>query len=328
MEYFKQAKKELNPYKVSLVYSTVQSLKHYAIAIYKGNYEDALDKSFHHILENYDWERGSDLMHYALRVIKTIGLAKNRNEVESDLSLQIALDEESFDTRFSSVEDSIFLGDGTLSNDVEECMDYLVPMFIKDYKFFTTNSSRSQTYTGLFEKYSIGTIAQAKENLVKGYSTNMEYLLNLRKECSLRCFPSDRYLSDLDSTIRYLSLFKDYIIYERLSGRNTKKFYLIDLKSIIDTLIGSLTPSKSTEIRGIRVYLTLSGKIVCGDELVNILRDEIVGSVFAKNQGIKVVHYDLDKLSLVVSSSKSLSSGIDIGVLKLPTKLLIGRCVN
>lgn len=336
MDYFKHTKSTCNAYRTMQVYIEVQKLKGYAISIYKGLWEDALDKSFFHILENFDWDSGADLSHYATKVVGTILLGKYNHEIEHEVSLLAGMEKKSMETKeLDPLNIVIPSEEEEASTSVDRCVHYLLPMFVQDFKFFKSKrpEDRVLTYTGLFNKFSERTVLTAMTLLVEEYGSSMEELLAMKKKSHFRNFPEDRYKNDLDETVEFNCLFKDVIIYKRLTGRASKKFYIIDLKEVLSRLVKTYFIAECVRVIGdVNVYCTLSGNILIGEsELASTLERELVGALLARSQSVRVIAYEKGS-SLIISSGKELQEGISFSIMEkdfnIPTRQLVSKCIN
>lgn len=319
MYYFDYVK-DVDASKALKIYETVNGLKGYAMSIYKGLWEDALDKAFFHIIDNYD-ESSGDLEHYATKIVGTILLNKYAHEVEHETSLTTALDQKSLEEVGKNPLDIIMLKeDTTQSSDLDRCMEYLIPMFVRDFKFFKTkkSSDRKLSYSGLFQKFSERTVASAMISLVDKYGEDMEYIYNLSKNCRMRSYPDDRYLKSIDSSIEYLGVFNNVLLYKCLSRKVKKLFYSFNIRENVTTLIDVFYSSEDSIGKRIigssEVYCTLSGKVVTSpDELYDCIERDIVGSLLAKMPHFKVVQYEKGE-KLILSSPKDTSYGLVLDV--------------
>lgn len=337
MNYFDYSKSH-SASRVVEVYEAVQDLKGYAISIYKGLWEDALDKSFFHILENFDEESGGDLTHYATRVVGTILLNKYNKEIENETALSSSLDSQSIkDIDTNPVNILINMEERSVesvSTDVEECMEYLLPRFIVDYRFFKTKkaSNRKLSYKGLFGKFSERTVLEAMSNLEELYSEPMDELNQISKESHFRNFTGDRYKKSLDTSIEVKSMIGGILLYEKNTSRSSKKFFSADLEDFIDGLVHVLYKSGkySRKVGKYTAYCSLSGSLFTDEgELRKCLEREIIGCILAR-QPVKVVMYKQGKY-IVLSASKCIDSA-NINVFDvsftLEFKPLIAKCVN
>lgn len=334
MNYFKYAK-SYNGYRAMRIYQEVQNLKGYAISIYKGLWEDALDMSFFHILENFDENSGCELSHYALRVVGTILLGKYNHEIEHETSLETNLNKKSVEEDlFNPAHEILDIEEG-VSVDIQECVRYLLPMFIQDYKFFKSKKSedRKLAYTGLFNMFSYETINESMDLMVKLYGEDMDYLYNLKRNCHYRNFSEDRYKDSMDNSIEYECFFKDVLIYKKLQVKSRKVFYLFNIKDAVDSIIQTYYQGKcSREVGDLTVYCTLSGNLVTStEELRVVLERELVGAVLSRFSYFKVVCYEKGK-SIILSSTKELEHGFTLDIFnqdfKIPIRELVSKCSN
>jgi hypothetical protein len=312
LDYFKYTKKDnLNIYSVEEIYKVVWSLKSYAIAIYKGLWQDALDAAFFHIMQHYDDSRG-DLDHYATRVVGTIMLNKYNHEIEHDISLTTAMDSKSVREEVSTNPIEILLeGYSDISDDFEQCVSFLVPYFIKDFKFFESKRPdlRKLSYTELFQKFSTPVISSAMDYLLKKYGKALRALYDLSKDCKYRKYSSDRYKKGLDTLIEYHGIVNDILIYKSLSKVKVKRsFFYFDIFQTINHIIRLFYSNDRfgcmIEVEGVKVYCSLSGYITTSlDELKSVLEDEIIGSLLGKLSYLRVVVYERGK-SIIFSSPK------------------------
>lgn len=333
MNYFNYAQTQ-DSYRALQVYKVVQDLKGYAISIYKGLWEEAMDECFFHILKHYNPEKG-ELVHYATRTMSTVLLNKHKKEIAHETSLLTAMEQKSMETSGMNPLEILVNDDEVIdcSTDIESCIAFLLPKFIEDYKFFKSKKAenRNLSYEGLFKRYSVKTVRRSMELLMKVYGEAMDELLDLKQNCHIRNFSEDRYKKGLDTNIVLESVFQGVVVYRRLSNRVSKKFYSIDLVSVVDKLRDLyFTDKYYKNVGGYDVYCTLSGNIVIGEEaLKSTVERELVGCILSKSQ-CKVVKYEKGN-RLIVSSVKD----IDNVVVRLfeedlviPLDKMVSKCVN
>lgn len=334
MNYFDYAQ-EHGIYKTMQIFNEVQSLKGYAISVYKNLWEDALDKSFFHILENYDENSGYDLSHYAIRVVGTILLNKYNNEIEHETSLTAAMDKKSYETKgLNPLEVLLEKEEEEVSNHVNSCVEYLLPYFLQDYKFFKSRKSedRKLSYTGLFDKFSESTVYKAMSTLLEKYGDAIEYLYEVKQKCTVRNYPENRYESFLDTMVEYQTMFRNVLIYKKLSRKSKKYFYSIDLKNLKNSILNAFYEKDmyKREVGELTFYCSLSGSIVSSiEDLLNCLENELVGYIVSKCK-VKVVLYDRGA-TLLVSSSKEIEKVIlNIFGIDFPFELkrVVAKCIN
>lgn len=315
MNYFKYVK-SFDVNRVLRIYHEVRKLKGYAMTIYKNLWEDALDKSFFHILDNFDEESGGDLEHYATKVVGTILLNKYHHEIEHDITLENAMDQKSLNETSNNPLNVLLKGEEEKRvEDLRVCIDYLTPMFVKDYKFFLTSRSefRKCEYTGLFEKFSADVIKRTMQYFSEKYGEAMTELDEFKKTCRYRCFPSDRYKDSLDENIEYEGMFNGTVLYSTQIKKYSRIFYKLDISELLDYVIDSFFLPESnthkTKVEGKDVYCTLSGQIVLGvEELRETLENEIVGAILAKISSLKVVNYNRGE-DIILSSTRDINVG-------------------
>lgn len=320
MYYFDYVK-DVDASKALKIYETVNGLKGYAMSIYKSLWEDALDKAFFHILDNYD-ESSGDLEHYATKIVGTILLNKYAHEVEHETSLTTALDQKSLDEEVGKNPLDILMSkeDTTQSSDLDRCIEYLIPMFVVDYKFFKTkkSSDRKLSYNGLFQKFSERTVASAMISLVDKYGDDMEYIYELSKNCRMRSYQDDRYLKSMDTSVEYLGVFNNILLYKCLSRKVKKIFYSFNIRENVTTLIDVFYSSDNSigkrTVGNVEVYCTLSGKVVTSpEELYACIERDVVGSMLAKMSHFKVVQYEKGE-KMILSSPKDTTYGLVLDI--------------
>lgn len=318
------------------VQQELDNLKGYAISIYKGLWEEALNKSLFHIIENFDDNRGVELSHYVSKVVGTILLGKYNHEIEQDTTLETTLNKRSVEEdSFNPANEILKKDEKEVSEDVKECVRYLLPMFIQDYKFFKSFKAdeRKMSYTGMFEMFSDETVMKSKDMLMDMYGSDMDYLYNLKKECHYRNFSEDRYKDSMDISIEYECYFRNVLIYKKLSSKINNYFYMINIEEIIDALIRTYYWGKCCrKIGSFMVYCTLSGNLVTGlEELRAVLEREFVGAFLSRFNYFRVVCYEKGK-NIILSSTKELGYEFSLNIFEeefpIPIKEVISRCSN
>ena len=335
MDYFRY-NKAINSYEAMQIFDVVQQLKGYAGKIYKGSWEDALDSSFFHILRNYNKDSGGELEHYATKVVNTILLGKYKDEITHEVSLETGMNKLSMDASYQNPMNILITDDVEVSADLESCIHYLLPSFIEDYKFFKSRKpeDRKLSYKGLFDMYSSGTIVQAMDYMVKNYGQAVEDLLAIKRKCHYRNFSKDRYKNSLDTSIEYDCMLNNVLLYKRVSGRSTKKFFFLNLRETITRLIEQFyTSGERNKIMGdYTVYCSLSGNLIIGeDELYDTLEREIVGAILARSQNMKVAVYEHNE-NMIVTASRDLDEGFTLSIFDedfpIVFKKIISKCIN
>ena len=335
MDYFSY-NEAINSYEAMQIFDAVQGLKGYAAKIYKGSWEDALDSSFFHVLRNYNKESGGELEHYATKVVNTILLGKYKNEITHEVSLETGMNQVSMDATYQNPMNILISDEEEVSEDLMSCIHYLLPSFIEDYKFFKTRRSedRKLSYKGLFSLYSSGTIVQAMDYMVKNYGQAVEELLAVKRNCHFRNFSADRYKNSLDTSIEYDCVLNNVLLYKKVSGRALKKFYFLNIRENITRLIEKFytTNERKKTLGDITFYCSLSGNIVSSiDELYDTLEREIVGTVLARSQNMKVAVYEHNE-NMIVTASRDLEDGLILRIFDedfpIVFKKIISKCIN
>lgn len=171
MKYFARAQTK-KPSLSELVNARVEvdSLTGYARAIYGQSSDEALSKTFHHILDNYDPAEG-ELNRYAKVVCKTVGRSAwstaREVSVEDENLIKYA------DNSTNSHEPS-----------VEDCLDVLAGKVFADLAFFQTGDSslRKFKYTDIFSQFSTEVVLSAWEEIRT--NTDFERILLVQKQRS------------------------------------------------------------------------------------------------------------------------------------------------
>lgn len=321
MNYFDYTK-NLDVERSLRIYHVVQGLSAYAKTIYKGYWSDALDKSFFHVLDNYDESSGGSLEHYAIKVVNTIMLGRFTHELAHDTSLEIEVDKKSIDVASSNpLHILIDREEEAYTNDLNACIQYLIPNFTQDYKFFMDKKpeSRKCSYDKLFEKFSYTVVEKATNYLADKYGKEMEKLGEVRKTCKYRNFPKDRYLLSMETSIEYMGMFRGTLLYRSTNKRTVRHFYMLNIRKMLDYVVKRYYENEDSTsmiwIDGTGVYCTLSGQIVIGrEELENILENEIIGATLARISTLKVVVYERGE-SIILSTAKEINLGMTINFL-------------
>ena len=295
------------------IFNVVSSLKKYAQIKYKDNYEDALDASYMHIVEHYDPSKG-DLKNYAIKVVGTIGLGSNKKELANEEQTRLSLDSKTASEFFNSPIDS--LEENFKSSNINSCIKDMVSLFVKDFKFFATQSTkyRKMDYKELLDKYSVESIVNAKNYLMEKYSNEIEKFISYSKVASIRNFNEDRYLKSLDTSLEYKGSLNDIILIKRKQGSHVKKVYRVLIEENINTLLDLFytnTDYGKILIADVPIYLSLSGKIVDSEEELRCsLERELVGSLLSRTS-LKVIHYDKGN-EILLSSTKDVQYSVFI----------------
>lgn len=300
MEYFSHNKsfKNYGPVRSLEVYRVLYegSLVNYARKIYKGRYHDALDKAFIHILENYD-ESTNNLEHYATSVISKIGLNDLKYEAPQDEALMIETDVVSYESDYGNpVKDIIRAEEAEKEEeDLKECIKFLTPYFIEDYKLFQTlrGSDRKLNYANVYDKFSESLIYKAVLEIRDKYFGVLEELNEIKRNLNFRLYDENRYLKSIDNTLEIVSEVNGVILYTRRNAKKTKYLYEINLRETITDIMRYFYSGRlNRQLGNITVYCTLNGRFVCSEEdLYNSLEKDVIGVLLSHIQAMKVVQY-------------------------------------
>ena len=316
------------------VHVAIQNCKPIAMSKYKTRWEDALDDAYFHVLEHYDESQGS-LEHYAMRIVNTIYMNKYSKEVGSDVvynleSDKYAIKEISESDPYSCFEEE----DIEYSDELANCIQYLLPFFIKDYELFRSKdgSNRKLNYSGLFDLFSPKVIMDAVNILGEDYYEHAKHINTVAKNCHVRNFDKDRYKQSIDKTIIYINTIGN-IVKCRATGKRIKKYaYMLDIQDTIDKLYTMFYSSEGNGIAqrtiyGKEVYCTLSGKIVYSKEdLYEALEREIVGTILSIRSNLRVLDYKRG-FSIILSSTRCDEPSIILQLFKTGIYLPIKRMV-
>lgn len=310
-----------------MIQDTVEKLKPYATSIYKSLWQDALDAAFFHIINHFDFSISEDddedldekLYRYSTKVVGTILLGKYNHEIEHEISLINGMDKESIcaETKTNPLSILIENEDLLVSQDIQQCVDYLVPYFIKDYRFFKTQKPdrRKYSYTELFQKFTPSVIGSAMRYLLNKYSDIMDSVYAKISNSRYRMFASDRYKKNLDSSIKYRGYVHNTVIYQALNRvKGSKYFYHFDIKGIITNILEEYYSVENEGgcfvVENVKGYISFSGAITFSkEELQKYIEYELIGTILARISHLKVVVYQEGKY-MIFSSPKQDECGI------------------
>lgn len=325
MNYFNCALllKRNTPYRSFRIYSVVygKDMKAYAKKIYGANFEDALDRSYRHILENYDPNKG-DLEHYVISVIHKINRNIHKNEI-GDEAADLAMDELAFkENNGDPLEEYLEKQRKGMPYDVENCVKYLLKYYIIDFKYFTTNKSSDKinSYSELFENFSIKSIKEAVEYIKVNYQESIEDLYAVKRIMRFKAYPRDRYMEAFDTSVEYLCDFRGIVVYKRPEAKTGKVIYEIDLKEILNRFKKIFYSGiLNRNIGGLECYISLSGKLSFSEaEAMDNLETEIVGSILSRLQQMGVMLYEKGTRLLMTASSPMSRTSMVLSILDRP----------
>lgn len=323
IKYFKYQQKK-SDLEIFEIFSVVSSLENYAKTVYSEEVvSSVLNDAFHHLIEHYNPQKGV-LSHYAKSVVKKIGLTGNKKEVANSDLTDTNLDLDSFEGYRDFYTDEDITEE---SKNIMDCVRDIAFHFIKDYSFFNSiecinlgsvldtklKVSRKCDYSDLLSRYSINTLIEAKDYLLKHYSSEVESLLGLSKSSSIRNLGGDRYKKSLETSLEYIDIINGILLVRTKKGSRSRLVYNLDIRKTIKTILNLFYSSSKygrIDIEGVVVYISLSGKIVNSvDELIGCIEDELIGSLLARNSSFKVLSYVRGK-EIIFTNTKEL--GYDI----------------
>ena len=322
MRYFEySSRRNSSPYRLACIFNAVLKMENLAKARYGGRYQDALDAAFFHIVDNYDASMDEDnednLEHYAASVVNTIYRNTSRHEVLSETVLDIesgnqAIKDLEVEDPFSNIS---YNSKMEFERDVADCIEELLPNFLKDYELFMGSKSaeRKTNYHAIYSRFSDAVISESVKRMCSEYD-KAKHLADLCRECKLRTFAPDRYKSSLDEAIRFSGMVNGIAVCTVTSHRVKRNVYRVHIKEFVDDVIKRFYTGENSighrNICGHDIYCSLSGKEIEGEEA---LRDSIeydaVGALLAKVVNLRVVDYEAGK-RLLVSSSKPEEYGL------------------
>lgn len=307
-------------YQLARIFNAVQKMENLAKARYGGRFQDALDAALFHIIDNYDDsldDSDENLEHYTASIVNTIYRNSGRREVLSETVLDI----ESSNQAIKDIEaldpyENIGINtEAEFEREVSECIDVLLPNFLKDYEVFKTRKStdRKMNYRSVYNRFSDAVVNEAVKRMSTDYE-GAKYLSDLCKSCKLRTFSSDRYKASMDEAIRFSGMINGIAVCTFATSRVRRNVYMVHINDFIDEAIDRFYSEKNPvgyrKICGHDIYCTLSGKEVDGlQKLRESIENDIVGSLLAKVVNLRVVDYKAGSY-LLVSSSKAEEYGL------------------
>lgn len=309
MRYFRYVQ-ALDKFLALRIYNVISGLEFFARKKYKGLYQDALDATMEHVLSHYD-PSSDNLDHYTMSVLSKILLNANAKEVSSEDVFNIESSKQAYKEDLENGSVYYDIEDEPVSEEdsLDECVQYLLPFFLKDFEMFKTKKvgTRKLKYPGLFEKFRADTIAQAMDLLVDNHYIDASYLAKVSTKTNYRCFPDTRYQASVDHTLEYAGSVNNIVLCKFINSKRKKFIYSLDMSRLIEDIINHFYRVNGIACRdffGAPVYVTLSGREVIGVEnLKSMLENELVGSLLTRMVHIKVLKYEKGKEFLVSSTS-------------------------
>ena len=340
MNYFSHAilLQKNNPYRSWQIYQVVynSSLRYYAMKIYGAKYEDALDMAYRHILENYDEDKG-ELEHYATSVVGTINLGAYKKEISYDEMMNIVADKNAFKSNNGDPLDLFLESESKVPDKgVGECVKYLLPFFVKDFKFFKSRKSTDRTlvYSDLYNLFSVSTVMESINFMASKYTETVEKLYALKKKMKFRGYDGERYKKSLNMTVEYICELNGVILYKKEKGRTEKVLYEININEVLANVITMFYKDRLVMMVGeMPVYISLSGKFIFElEELLETLENEIIGCILSRLSTLSILRYERGNSIILVSSNVLALSAINIDILDssffIDLVLKSSRCIE
>ena len=266
------------------IYQTVQKLDRYAKKIYKNRWEDALDMAFFHVLQNYDSSKG-ELENYTIKVVSGVLLNQFKKEYPYEFIADLGLNEEP-KTEF---EDTDIVVNPEQKVDVNGCIAYLAPLFVRDFRFFDTMNGqhRKEDYSNLFEMYSYKTVQNAISYLTENYSERVREVYTSKKKCGGKSSNKES-SKNQDSNLVYVNEITDIIVYyKKKKNSYTRYIYSVDLKKAVSELLLRFYSGDATKahakVENADIYCSITGKLVYSQkDLFDALVYDIVGIILAR----------------------------------------------
>lgn len=318
MKYFSYVDKGQSAIITYKIQQVLNDLAGYAKTIYKNGWEDALDKAFFHILHNYEPECG-DLEHYATTVVRTIDLNKNKKEITHDIVLDTAMDAKSVECSSADLAE-LYLNnqEDIRRSDIKECLNYMIPRFIKDYKFFLSNSSQDRLldYSDMFKRFEISVINETQKFIVGTYAPRVQEMLKTPINFPIKRFTHARLMRTMDKSLEYKGCINNIVIYKKARSQHNRFFYYLDFKKVNSFLLRTLYYENEfccnhIKIEEFDVFISLSKTLCLGeDALFEKLEPEILSIVLTKIASFRIVTYEKGE-GVLLSCSRSLENIIE-----------------
>ena len=272
-------------------FEEIVGLQKYAQTIYghKLKADDALDAAYQHILDKYDPQSGT-IHNYTISIVSKIGIKNNTKEYSStELLEEVDLEGD------QSISSDYY--DMSKSQDLDECIRELTPIYIKDYGYFSTGNKKFKQCScrKILEMYSTETSLKAISYLRSTYDKEIQRYYSTRAlECK-RHFSKNIEAKRTDYTVNILGSLNGTIIFSRTKGSKLEKnFYAIDINNAVDMILETLYSESSSIKAFLRIeshmtYCTLLGKEVHDrDTLIEEIKKDLIGSILVNNN-VKII---------------------------------------
>lgn len=318
MDYFRYCKMDfgVSPKLLLDIYEVVWfDLEMYAKSLYRDRWMDALDMAFFHIVRNFDPEKG-ELKRYAIKIIKGILMGNYKKELPYEsfdtlTDVEKGISEDFSDEaveRLDPIEDDKEKEDIGDEKAFKECVDFLSPLFIKDFKFFSTysKSNKKLQYGELFRKFKPKVILSSMEYLKDNYSEDVKRFYKLKASCMKRRYDIEKYMGTFDG-VEYIDCINGTVFYRRIRKVSIRYFYSVNLKEAIGEFIKEFYLEGKVgmlRVENCVAYCSVTGDILFGlEELIESLENDIIGMISCR-QHVKVVNYEKGERVILLSGSE------------------------
>lgn len=289
-------------------YTILQDYIWFAVSLYgMSNAEDAMDLTYFHVIRNYNPELG-DLQAYVLSVLTTI--YKNKiKDIPNDEVLQIELDklDAKEDRNAHYFNEDL---DDVSRESIEECKNLILPMYIKDYKFFQTykESDKKMDYTRVLDLYSADVMSKAILEVKEDYDSMLDGLYNRNPYCNWKRYTWDKYKEFFDPALDFICTINNIVVCSRVPGvkvDNTKRAYSLNINFLVNNVLNTLKGKLMKKIGELEVWSTLSGYVTYNhEELHKVVENELICKLFSKESYLKIVAYEKGKVVYITTRTE------------------------
>lgn len=283
------------------VWEILQGYKYYAIRIYKSGWEEAIEATLHHVIENYDPRKGQ-LENYIISVLKTICLNRFGSNIP-DENVEIKVDSKT-KKGYDEGSNDYSLADKRLDNtseNIEICKRKMIPVYIKLY-----GSSSSKTKKGIVVELNLNSvftdevISKALKDIKEDYDGILDHLASFKKENLWRRRTvvniTDYFLSSHE--LEYVM--RDTVYLRKKENRKCNFIYRLDIEDAINKFLvihGSKFSAESLD--GTIVWCTIYGDFTLDIEDVRkTINAEMINYLCIKKQ-VRILGYEEGKLMYI-----------------------------
>lgn len=297
------------------IYKVVRSLERYARTIHGDRWDDALDDAFFHTLKNFDKSKG-DLENYVIKIVKTIRLNKDSEEANDEKTM-LSLDKKAA-KNYSSDDTFELIFSDDKSSDIKSCLNDLIRLYIKDYKFFVSGNMKDKTvsYRDFLNKYSATIIESSRKFIDDNYKEDFKKFIKQDRGSILRSFNDDRLYKSIDDSIEYIDRIKSVVLIRKRKSTRTKDVYRVDLRNTVSYVFDLVYNHGrgSFNFGGVMVYVSLSGKVTDNaEELKSFIERDLVGTVVTR-LNVKIFKYAVGE-ELFFTCSKEIPESLIVNIM-------------